>query len=372
MIRMEKNSKKFGIRTPIGAVSVAGHPTVRNLDITRIRVDGGTQSRVEIDGTAVSDYADALREGVAFPPVTVFVEGGTLDKLDGTIWLADGFQRLEAHKLAGKKKIAANLSFGSVRDAILYSVGANEAHGVRRTRADKRKAVETLLSDPEWGTWSDRKIAEMCHVSHPLVAAVREEVGAVKSGISSSERTYTTKHGTVSTMDTSAIGKVAPETPDASGKDSPAPTINDNQAFREKAQESLPQAIKDREAHRQQAIASKKTVTPAQVFDELMTGSDRIAELEEANRALEAEIGDLREENKLYAEMKVQFAQGGFDKVVADKDEVIHLLRNQVADESAHKAAWAKKAKYWQDEALKLGWSRDVLIDIKTGEFIDG
>jgi hypothetical protein len=43
-------------------------------------------------------------------------------------------------------------------------------------------------------------------VGHPLVAALRKDL----TGISSSERTYTTKHGTRATMNTSAIGKSAP------------------------------------------------------------------------------------------------------------------------------------------------------------------
>lgn len=64
---------------------------------------------------------------------------------------------------------------GGLRDAILHSAGANAAHGLRRTNADKRRAVLMFLEDEEWGTWADREIARQCSVGHPLVARLRAE-----------------------------------------------------------------------------------------------------------------------------------------------------------------------------------------------------
>jgi hypothetical protein len=64
---------------------------------------------------------------------------------------------------------------GGRRDAILFAVGANATHGLRRTNADKRRAVLTLLHDPEWRQWSDSEIAHKCRVSRPLVAEMRAE-----------------------------------------------------------------------------------------------------------------------------------------------------------------------------------------------------
>jgi hypothetical protein len=74
---------------------------------------------------------------------------------------------------------------------------------MRRTNADKRRAVETLLRDEEWGKWSDREIASRTETSAPLVASVRLTVNSY----SDSERTYTTKHGSVATMRTAGIGR---------------------------------------------------------------------------------------------------------------------------------------------------------------------
>lgn len=139
---------------------------VKKINSNTIRIDGGTQSRVEIDNQVVSDYAEAIKAGIEFPPVVVFYDGADH-------WLADGFHRFHAHKHAGKASIAADVHDGTVRDAILYSVGANGTHGLRRTNADKRKAVETMLADAVWKLWSDRKIADSCGVSQPFVSGLR-------------------------------------------------------------------------------------------------------------------------------------------------------------------------------------------------------
>lgn len=64
-----------------------------------------------------------------------------------------------------------------------------------------------MLSDEEWSRWSDREIARRCKVHHNFVGKLREET--LTGDISSekpTERTYHTKHGTTSTMQTENIG----------------------------------------------------------------------------------------------------------------------------------------------------------------------
>lgn len=87
---------------------------------------------------------------------------------------------------------------------MLYSVGANSDHGLRRTNEDKRRAVLALLEDEEWQTWTDREIARRTRTTHPFVSKVRSSLVTVTSE-QPTERTYTTRHGTVTTMDTSEI-----------------------------------------------------------------------------------------------------------------------------------------------------------------------
>jgi hypothetical protein len=139
------------------------------ITVSRLRTDGGTQPRADLSDETVAEYRDAMVNGTTFPPVVVFYDGTDH-------WLADGFHRLAAAKETGAKEISADIRPGTQRDAILHSVGANGAHGLRRTNADKRRAVERLLADEEWSRWSDRKIADACGVTHPFVGKVRAEL----------------------------------------------------------------------------------------------------------------------------------------------------------------------------------------------------
>lgn len=95
------------------------------------------------------------------------------------------------------------------RDAILYACGANSTHGLKRTNADKRRAVMALLKDEEWGKWSDREIARRCGVDNSFASRVRRELVTVDEP-QSEPRTYTTRHGTEATMKTANIGKASP------------------------------------------------------------------------------------------------------------------------------------------------------------------
>jgi hypothetical protein len=139
--------------------------------IRSIVVDQRTQFRVDgLIPAVLEEYTEAVRSGVEFPAVVVFYDGQTY-------YLADGFHRLESHKLAGREEIEAVVHEGTLRDAQLYAMRANVAHGLRATRADKRSAVEAMLRDEEWRNWSDREIGRQCGVDGKTVAAVREQLG---------------------------------------------------------------------------------------------------------------------------------------------------------------------------------------------------
>jgi N6-adenosine-specific RNA methylase IME4 len=164
-----------------------------------IRLDGGTQPRAEIDQFTVDDYAEAMRGGAQLPPPIVFYDGTDY-------WLADGFHRVHAFKSNAVADVECDVRQGTRRDAVLFSVGANAAHGKRRTNADKRRAVMTLLGDGEWSGWSNAEIARRVAVSDQLVNNLRASLPTV-GGEAPVERTFTTKHGTVSTMNTERIGR---------------------------------------------------------------------------------------------------------------------------------------------------------------------
>lgn len=144
---------------------------ITQLSLAKCKPDDALQSRAELDSETVDLYAEDIRNGAVFPPVVVFH-----DKETGKYWLASGFHRWHAHQRAGRKSIEAKIIEGDRRAAILFSVGANEKHGLRRTNADKRHAVRMLLSDEEWWLRTDNWIAEQCKVSRNFVGDVREEM----------------------------------------------------------------------------------------------------------------------------------------------------------------------------------------------------
>lgn len=155
------------------------------LGIDVIRIDGGTQCRAEINQPKVSEYAELVESGVSFPAVRVFFDGVSY-------WLADGFHRYHAHKQAGQGNISADVEKGTAREALLFAISANAEHGLPRTNADKRKAVQMMLDDFEWQDWSNAEIARHCKVSVTLVASMRGDAAP-------EERKYKTATGKVMT-----------------------------------------------------------------------------------------------------------------------------------------------------------------------------
>ena len=153
----------------------------KSIAISKIKVDGGTQSRAGTNGPIVYEYAELMQEGVKFPPIVVYHDGEDY-------WLADGFHRIAAAKEAKRTAIEADVRQGTRRDAVLHSVGANADHGLRRTNDDKRRAVEMLLRDDEWSKWSDREIARRCAVSSAMVGNIREKLKATVNHLQSDER----------------------------------------------------------------------------------------------------------------------------------------------------------------------------------------
>jgi hypothetical protein len=120
----------------------------------------GTQRRT------VAEYAEAMKAGAVFPAIVVFKDG------KGALWLADGFHRVAAAELAGVAELPADVREGDRKAALLHAASANSDHGLRRTLADKRAAVQRLLA--AYPKWSDRKIAEAAKVDHKTVGAARK------------------------------------------------------------------------------------------------------------------------------------------------------------------------------------------------------
>ena len=189
---------------------------MQKLKVSQVRTDGGTQMRVgPRNQEAVREYADVLKDGGSLPPVTVFFDGRDY-------WLADGFHRHSAHLFLSLPDIETDVREGTKRDAILFAVGANASHGLRRTNADKRRAVEALLKDEEWSKWTDAEIARRAAVSAMTVGRARQELISNKVIDAPTER-IVQRGGTTFTQNTANIGQ-RPPTPAAVERQPPVDT----------------------------------------------------------------------------------------------------------------------------------------------------
>ncbi|NJN74859.1 MAG: ParB N-terminal domain-containing protein [Limnothrix sp. RL_2_0] len=168
----------------------------KSVPLSKIVLDAGTQIRAKISQDTIEEYAERLKAGDEFPPVILFY-----DRAEDAYYMGDGFHRYHAHKLNKKRNIEAEIKKGDLRDAVLFAVEANTTHGLKRTNADKRRAVQTLLEDEEWASWSDREISRRCAVSNKFVGDVRRSLC-----MEHSERTYKDKHGKTVKMNVENIG----------------------------------------------------------------------------------------------------------------------------------------------------------------------
>ena len=134
------------------------------MKILLSQIEEGAQVRTDLDFETVQAYAERMGEGVEFPPIIVFSDGEKKH-------LADGFHRVEAARDCGFLDIEAMVEEGTARDALWYALGANNAHGLRMTRADVRKAIGLALQ--EFPDRSSREIARQIGCDHKTVEAAR-------------------------------------------------------------------------------------------------------------------------------------------------------------------------------------------------------
>ena len=176
--------------------------SAKSIQLSAIRIDGGTQSREALNQATVAEYAEAMTEGVTLPPVMLFFDGSNH-------WLVDGFHRYFAAKQVGFTDMPAEVRDGTQLDAQWASYTVNKDHGLRRSNADKRKAVMGALAHPYGKAKSDNQIAKELGVHHSTVGDIRRSLADSASDVPA-ERTYTTKHGTTAVMKTDKIGKAKP------------------------------------------------------------------------------------------------------------------------------------------------------------------
>lgn len=154
-----------------------------SVSLASLVIDERFQTRLAMDQGAIEDYIDAIRMKGRwpFPPVKIVSQ-----------FLVDGFHRIEAAKRVAAdpetaaelrkslqsipcERVNVDLTSDDVPDlALQHALAANHTHGLRRSNADKRRAVELALD--RWPSKSDREIATMTGTSHPFVGRVRGEL----------------------------------------------------------------------------------------------------------------------------------------------------------------------------------------------------
>jgi hypothetical protein len=231
---------------------------MEKIKINDIRMDEDIQARAKIDESVIKEYAEAMEENVSFPPVTVYHDGNEL-------WLSDGFHRIAAEKRLGYEETNAEIRKGGRRDAIIYSVGANSTHGLRRTNEDKHRAAGILLDDPGWKKKTDGWISEQCAVSQPFVSKLRREL--TQNGSESTAREG--RDGRA--IDTGNIGKIPSRSdepvsadPDADVSDPPSSPPDPDKPGSKKPQKT------SGEKGRKKSTASKDQSDPASLPESIL------------------------------------------------------------------------------------------------------
>lgn len=136
------------------------------LKLSQISRPTDLQMREHLVTDHIHDMTEVLETGIPLPPVSVVQEGKTY-------WLWDGHHRVAAYETADVLDVPAVVTEqGDRLRARWLAYSANKEHtGLKRSLADRRKAVEQALEDQPG--MSNRAIAEHVGVSDHLVSKMR-------------------------------------------------------------------------------------------------------------------------------------------------------------------------------------------------------
>lgn len=137
--------------------------------VADIDIKHSPKVRSEMRKEAVTEYAVLYKKDKkALPLIVLFTEDGR------RFLLADGAHRLAAQSSNGAKTVIAEVRKGDYEAALAHALMANERHGIRRSREDKRQCIFEAIK--QWPTISNAQIAERCAVDDSTVKSVRDEM----------------------------------------------------------------------------------------------------------------------------------------------------------------------------------------------------
>jgi hypothetical protein len=176
---------------------LADRPRYRQMiRIELPRTDGDTQRRVNIDPTVVANYTSLVVCGTKLPAIKMVWDGKFY-------WIYDGLHTRFAHINAGSTELDCEIIYGTLEDAQELSLGVNSDHGRQLTNADKFSKVEWALGKERYQKMSNNALADICGVSAPFVATVKNRIGLEDDG----ERVVNKTDGTTYTLQTGKIGR---------------------------------------------------------------------------------------------------------------------------------------------------------------------
>lgn len=137
-------------------------PGKRTLRLDQLDVEAGTMVR-PLSDRYVDDYVNDLKAAkttAVFPDLEAFWVG----ELDPPRYvLTSGFHRRQAalEVFGPTVVLGVDVKVGTLREAKAAAYRHNRKHGYRLTTDDRRRIVESILADPEWGQWNNVRIAQL-------------------------------------------------------------------------------------------------------------------------------------------------------------------------------------------------------------------
>jgi hypothetical protein len=151
--------------------------TIRNVKLGLIRAEPRWQPRAARDTEHCDDILAAYASGAVLPALDVVALSG------GTFALVDGYHRFEPLTILAKRDPkrwgvvdVRVVEIGDESAADWWSLAANRTHGLKRSPADKRRAVTLALAHPNAKTWEHTDIAAHLGVSITLIKEMRAEL----------------------------------------------------------------------------------------------------------------------------------------------------------------------------------------------------
>lgn len=148
-------------------MSAAKSISTRKVHISDLVLDERCQARERIDSDAVGEYSASYAAGVELPPPAVY-------SVSGKLYVVDGYHRVPAAIKAGLEFLRVVIvGEGTIDDAEWFATGVNKDHGVRRSNADKRRALRMALETEIGVEQSTQTLAKHVGVSVELATEVR-------------------------------------------------------------------------------------------------------------------------------------------------------------------------------------------------------